>query len=41
MAEIKVFGRPNKTLAKPVDTFFELSIVSAPLASKEQSRGTT
>jgi hypothetical protein len=39
MAEIKVFGRPNKTFAKPIETFFELSIVSAPSTSEEQSYG--
>jgi len=33
------FGRPNKTFAKPIETFFELSIVSAPSTSKEQSHG--
>jgi len=32
-------GGPNKTFAKPIDTFFELSIVSAPFSSKEQRRG--
>ena len=34
-------GRPYKTFAKPIDTFFELSIVTAPLSSKEQISGAT
>jgi hypothetical protein len=33
------FGGPNKTYAKPIETFFELSIVSAPSRSEEQSCG--
>ena len=34
-------GGPNKTFAKPIETFFELSIVSAPSTSQEQSDGPT
>ena len=30
------FGGPNETFAKPVDTFFEVSIVSAPSSLKER-----
>jgi len=29
--------RPNKTFAKPIETFFELSVVSTPFSSKKQS----
>lgn len=29
-------GGPNETFAKPVDTFFEVSIVSAPSSLKER-----
>jgi len=30
-------SRPNKTFAKPIETFFELSVVSAPFSSKKQN----
>ena len=30
------YGGPNETFAKPVDTFFEVSIVSAPSSLKER-----
>ena len=30
------FGGPNETFAKPVETFFEVSIVSAPSSLKER-----